>query len=342
MQAQRSSESKGSPRMYFNPDKPNPLKELIAGVTSDKRDFKDTSSAPYLDKFFRTLPNSSGRQINNFADLSRTIPIIKTQPEAAPVQKIKPTDTENLFDPGDERQKQMLGTVLNLTSAEVSSTAKAEDGTTRLERAVRSFQGQNNLPSTGKIDKETANKIENTFDKALQQKRYENFLQEQENEITGEINSDTKSINPKEACGNKETYTHKEMEEKLHLIKADWDNATRKKRLCPNFRTLGCTTLEKIPKKVELLLNQIRSECPKCEILLTGGTEIAGHVSHGPNKAIFDMAYFASPGKPQKNLNDHIKKKEEKLTVQYFKFINHNIGMLLQLTTVAVSNLEQI
>lgn len=53
--------------------------------------------------------------------------------------------------------------------------------------------------------------------------------------------------------------------------------------------------MEETPAKMALLLSQIRAECPKCEIQVTGGTEIAGHKTHCPKKAIFDLNYTNSP-----------------------------------------------
>lgn len=45
---------------------------------------------------------------------------------------------------------------------------------------------------------------------------------------------------------------------------------------------------DQMPGKVILLLKKLKDDC-KCSITLTAGTETAGHVSHGPKKAIFDI-----------------------------------------------------
>lgn len=116
-----------------------------------------------------------------------------------------------------------------------------------------------------------------------------------------------------QSCGG--TYTHSEMVMQLQSekIKGDWTSSVGKKK-CPNFNSFKCTTMEKMPKKVVLLLAQIRAECPDCEILITGGTEKAGHKTHGPNKAIFDMRFTNSP-----NLKKYLNKKKRKINGAIFQ-----------------------
>ncbi len=171
--------------------------------------------------------------------------------------------TENLFDPGDERQKQMLSTVLNLTSAEVSNPVK-------LERAVRGFQDLNNLPSTGKIDKETANKIEDTYGGVLQK----------QGEITREIQSEQKGARGTTGVCTGEPGTNKEIKEMLIA-------AQIKHQAASGYRGL--------PKDTVLMLEELERDC-SCKVTITSatranpvkGTPPAGN--HGIGKRVVDLA----------------------------------------------------
>jgi hypothetical protein len=62
---------------------------------------------------------------------------------------------------------------------------------------------------------------------------------------------------------------------------------------CPNVQTsTNCTSLEGMPSPVISLLENLGSMCKNnntCNPVLTGGTEVAPHTSHGPGKSIFDM-----------------------------------------------------
>ena len=56
----------------------------------------------------------------------------------------------------------------------------------------------------------------------------------------------------------------------------------------PNDR--NCTSVAGLPQKsIDAIVN-LKKECPDCNVMITGGSEEAGHKSHGPGKNVFDLA----------------------------------------------------
>lgn len=67
-----------------------------------------------------------------------------------------------------------------------------------------------------------------------------------------------------------------------------------KTNYCTTFDTPNpCTTVAQLPAAAINGLIALKSSCggSSCTILVTGGTERVGHISHGPNNAIVDLSY---------------------------------------------------
>ncbi|MFZ1735784.1 MAG: pilin [Candidatus Moraniibacteriota bacterium] len=87
------------------------------------------------------------------------------------------------------------------------------------------------------------------------------------------------------------TYTHAEAVAALSAAGIGVKSSTG----CLGKDAAGCTTLEQIPKSAIDNLIAIKKDCG-CSFDVTGGTETAGHVSHGPGKPIVDVTQDTTLG----------------------------------------------
>ena len=232
-----------------------------------------------LSKLLQPKPNSTtkGFVIPNSADL--------TKPILIPGDK-KPEIPENFFDPNDVGQRQILGTVLDLTGQQVENPAT-------LKRAIEGFQRTEGLTPTGKIDRPTATAIENNYDKILQQK-------EIKDKINGEIKNEEVGQGGQGAKCNGIEFTNEDFMKKVGNS-AEIHSSGK----CTDFNRSSCTSLAGMQSKVAKFMNSLAEKC-KTKITITGGTE-CGHSgggdcggrnvnkkypssNHAPGNAVFDMS----------------------------------------------------
>lgn len=202
-----------------------------------------------------------------------------------------------MFNPHDQGQIEMLKTLLNLTDKEIKDTKLGEDGTTKIERAVKGFQRINDLEPTGKINPETANAMEKSFDNIL--KKAEEIKSEDEQKNAEKKALDSTSGGSAKCEGIE--FTHEKFMNKVKG-RALSDSSGG----CTSFNRRSCTSLAGMQSKVAKLINYLSEKCDTT-ITITGGTE-CGHAGggsclgrkigqkfssqyHAPGNAVFDLTY---------------------------------------------------